>query len=67
MHAAPLQASLRRRELPVDFGGCFAYNAAMPARANQAREDKMAKKKALKKAKKIHPTKPLLNIKSSWK
>jgi hypothetical protein len=31
----------------------------MPSRANQARENIMAKK-ALKKSKKIHPTKPLL-------
>lgn len=56
-----------RREFPVNFGRCLAYNATMPARANQVREDKMAKKKALKKAKKIHPTKPLLNVSSRWK
>jgi hypothetical protein len=33
----------------------------MPSRANQARENKMAKK-PLKKAKKIHPTKPLIKM-----
>ena len=32
----------------------------MPLRANQVRENNMAKKKTLKKSKKIQPTKPLL-------
>jgi hypothetical protein len=46
------------RHLLVDFGDCFAYNAAMPSRANQVRETNMAKK-TLKKSKKIEATKPL--------
>jgi hypothetical protein len=33
---------------------------AMPSRANPGRENKMAKKKTLKKSKKIQPTKPLV-------
>jgi len=32
----------------------------MPLRANQVTENNMAKKKTLKKAKKIQPTKPLI-------
>jgi len=36
--------------------------AEMPGRANQAKENKMAKK-TLKKAKKIQPTKPLIHLK----
>ncbi len=32
----------------------------MPTGANHAREKKMAKKKTLKKSKKIQPTKPLI-------
>jgi len=34
----------------------------MPSWANLARENKMAKKKTLKKSKKIQPTKPLLSF-----
>lgn len=39
--------------------------ARMPDRANQARENKMAKK-TLKKSKKIHPTKPLIQVGGSF-
>jgi hypothetical protein len=48
----------RRCEMRMDFGGPLHITAEMPLRANQVRENKMAKK--LKKAKKIEPTKPLM-------
>lgn len=49
----------------VDFGCCFAYKDAVPSWANLARENQMAKKKTLKKSKKIQPTKPL--SRTEWK
>jgi hypothetical protein len=44
----------------MDFGGCFAYKdgAAHPGKLREG-EHNMAKK-ALKKSKKIQPTKPLM-------
>jgi hypothetical protein len=47
----------------VDFGVCLAYKSAKPNRANQRRQIEMAKKKPLKKAKKLQATKPLI----SWR
>jgi hypothetical protein len=46
----------------VAFGRCFAYNDSGAQLGKSSREKKMAKKKTLKKSKKIQPTKPLLTF-----
>jgi hypothetical protein len=51
----------RRGKWMWTLAGGLHIRAAMPGWANLGRENKMAKKKTLKKSKKIQPTKPLIH------